>query len=217
MFKEKIFEEALRLYAGELVVERVRKIGREAFSLHMEPRSMTIMYLDTRIAIEPAKDFPPSTVRVLYNAHLQRLADCIEVRGGVIDRFIGDDIIALWGATGAENHAAQALECAANALPLADLTHGVFKLFLGLNTGSVSLGNHGVRQRLQYTVMGDEINLASQMSRKCVEYDVKILIGETTLTHAGDTPYATRLVDSVRIKGKEGLTDIFTLANIRPT
>jgi len=89
------------------------------------------------------------------------------------------------------------------------------KAIVGVDTGQMHLGNFGTPERIKFTVMGDVLNLASQLCVRCNQYDVQVLVGGATLEYAGDAAPPARVVDSIRIKGQEDLTDIFTLADVR--
>jgi len=218
MFKEQLLMDALRFYAGQHVLDRVMQMGRGALDLQYEHRHMTIMMVEVIILPRARDELSTEDFWAPYQARQRHIVDCIGRYGGVVDSFLGDEILAHWGLEGPGNHAVLALNCAAELLGGArsgDPADKYVKISIGLNTGNIPVGNFGTPGRGKFTVMGDEVNLASRLNQRCAGYCVPILISEAVLTHAGEVAQAARLVDSVQIKGREGLTDIFTLANIR--
>jgi len=216
MFKEQLFRDALRLYAGQHVLDRVEQLGRDALRLQSGPRHMTIMWIDIRGFAKVDLALPREKLWAAVNAHQQRVVDCMARYGGIVDNLIGDAVLACWGMQGPGNHAVLALNCAAELIQVTDPAETGIIAEIGLDTGTVGLGNFGTPERCKYTVMGDVVNLASRLSTRCSQYEVQVLLSEAVLAHAGDAARPARLVDTLRIKGKEGTTDIFTLANVRP-
>jgi len=215
MFKEQLFKEALRAYAGQHVLDRVIAMGRDAFVLGAERRHLTVMWVDTRGVGGPVSDLAPEKAYASIQNHLRRVLDYVEQTEGIVDSFVGDAVIAYWGTRGSSNHALRALDCAARILRGANPAQEGIKPIIGVDTGNVSLGNAGTPERIKYTLMGDVVNLASRLGDRCSQYGVQVLFSETVLTHAGDAAPPNRVIDSVQIKGRDGLTDISTLADIR--
>ena len=217
MFKEQLYLDALRLYAGKHVADRVTELGRAALGLGSEPRHLTAMYIDIRIEPEAMQNLPAGQFWANYKTHQQGVVDSIQKRGGLIDSMSGDAYIALFGVDGIGNHAVLALSCASDLVHLSNRSKTGITGVVGVNTGQMHLGNFGTPERIKFTVMGDVLNLASRLCDRCHEYSVQVLIGGATLEYAGDAAAPARAVDSIRIKGKEDVIDIFTLADVRKT
>jgi class 3 adenylate cyclase len=141
------------------------------------------------------------------NGYFDRMAEIIEHEGGFIDKFIGDAIVAVFGApAGPSDHAAAAMRAAC---AMAASSEGPsFRTRVGLNSGPVLIGNIGASRRFNYTVMGDTVNLASRLEGANKEYG-------TTILASGDTRAAAQIiafreVDRIRVVGRAAPIDIFT-------
>jgi adenylate cyclase len=149
------------------------------------------------------------------NRLLTPMTDLIQERKGTIDKYMGDAIMAFWNApVDVPHHAARACEAVlAMQAQLLDLNaewkaeaeaegrpHIPVNIGVGLNTGLATVGNFGSTQRLQYSCLGDEVNLASRLEGLCKPYAVGIIIGENTWQQASD--FAAIELDLVMVKGK---------------
>jgi len=141
---------------------------------------------------------------------------CIEDKRGIVNKYIGDAIMAFWGAPVREaEHARQALECSLAMQKALRELDAVFakkrwpalRIGVGLNCGTMSVGDMGSRFRRSYTVMGDAVNLASRLQDLTKEYGVGILVSENIVRAVPDFVY--REVDKVRVKGKREGVAIF--------
>ena len=150
------------------------------------------------------------------NNFLTPLTKVIYSHRGTIDKYMGDCIMAFWGAPVANPSHAHTAVIAALAMhnKLKELQSEFkaknwpeIKIGIGLNTGRVSVGNMGSELRLAYTVMGDAVNLASRLEGITKEYGADIIVGENTVAAAPDIVF--RELDRVRVKGKEQAVSIF--------
>ena len=187
-----------------------------------EEREVTILFCDLRNFTGMSEKMPPADVLTLLNRYLDRMSTIIERHGGVIDKYIGDAIMALFGAPvsdpaapanaiAAARDMAQALgvlnrEFAAEGRPA--LAFGI-----GINTARVVAGNMGSNTRLNYTVIGDGVNLASRLETltKDPAYDTPIIVSEATLRGLPNPP-PTRPLGEVMVKGKADAVRIFALS-----
>jgi adenylate cyclase len=153
----------------------------------------------------------------LLNRYLTAMSHEILARRGTVDKFIGDAIMAVWGAPLDDaEHAAHAVETAlrmnARLQELQDLwaAEGLprFQIGIGINTGMVSVGNFGSDERFDYTVVGDNVNLASRLEGLTKLYGVPIIISESTRSAIGQR-FVCRQIDRVRVVGREQPADIF--------
>ncbi len=186
-----------------------------------EEREVTILFCDLRDFTSFSEKMAPADVLTLLNRYLDRMSGIIERHGGVIDKYIGDAIMALFGApvaaadaparaVAAARDMARALE-SLNAELRAEgrpaLAFGV-----GINTARVVAGNMGSKTRLNYTVIGDGVNLASRLEglTKDPAYGTPIIVSEATLAGISPRPFARELGE-VKVKGKAEAVKIFAL------
>jgi adenylate cyclase len=154
----------------------------------------------------------------MLNIYFTAMTDVIFARNGTIDKFIGDAIMAFWGAPiRDERHAMHSVRAAldmARALPDVNTelrAHGIPDLHIGIgiHTGEAVLGNIGSEKKLAYTAIGDNVNLASRLEGLTKQYGCAILISETTREQVRDA-VPCRVVDAVRVKGKTLPIRIYT-------
>lgn len=175
-----------------------------------ESREMTILFSDVRGFTSISEGLEPKELSLLMNEFLSPLSRVVYKQRGTIDKYMGDCIMAFWGAPLADQeHARHAilagLEMQAKLAELRPnfLARGwpEINIGVGVNTGQVSVGNMGSDVRVAYTVMGDEVNLASRLEGITKQYGVGFIVGENTRQAANDFVY--RELDYVRVKGKE--------------
>ena len=186
-----------------------------------EEREVTILFCDLRNFTSFSEKMTPADVLSLLNRYLDRMSTIIEKHGGVIDKYIGDAIMALFGAPVADpaaaSHAVAAAREMAQALnvlnrELAAEGRPALAFGIGINTARVVAGNMGSKTRLNYTVIGDGVNLASRLEglTKDPAYGTPIIISEATLRALQDPPPAREL-GQVTVKGKAEAVKIFAL------
>jgi len=181
-----------------------------------EEREVTILFTDIRGFTALSERQRPSDLLNLLNRYLTCMTDVIEAEGGVIDKYIGDAIMALFGAPLAHGDDAERAIRAALAMghELARLNQELTALGLpeiatgiGINTGLVVAGNMGSAHRLNYSVIGDGVNLASRIEGLTRFYGVPLIVSESTAAAAPEFIY--RELDRVRVKGKQEPVRIF--------
>jgi len=221
----------------ELVDEMARDPAR--YSMRAENRELTVMFCDMRNFTRVSELLAPEDVRGLVNSFFSTMTAAIREQRGTLDKYIGDAIMAFWGAplpdaAHAANaaHAAHAAHAAlaahAMTLQLASLNVDLKRrglpeigLGIGLNTGTVCVGDMGSSMRRSYTVMGDAVNLASRIEALRRHYGIGVLVGENTRQAAGE-PAAIAPgevwrwveIDRVRVKGKAQPVTLFTPASM---
>lgn len=187
-----------------------------------EEREVTILFCDLRDFTSFSEKMAPTEVLALLNRYLDRMSAIIERHGGVIDKYVGDAIMALFGAPVALPDApARAIAAArdmARALEQlnAELrTEGkpALAFGVGINTAQVVAGNMGSKTRLNYTVIGDGVNLASRLEglTKDPAYATPIIVSEATLAAIAPRPQA-RALGEVKVKGKAEPVKIFAVS-----
>ena len=150
------------------------------------------------------------------------MTTAIRAQRGTLDKYIGDAIMAFWGAPVMDTeHAGHAVRAAVDMTQRlhalnADLRARALPeigVGIGLNTGLVCVGDMGSTMRRSYTVMGDAVNLASRIEGLTRHYGVDVLVGEATRAAAGDAAWRWIEVDRVRVKGKQQSVTLFTPAS----
>lgn len=198
----------------ELVDEMAK--NPESFSMEGESREMTVLFTDVRGFTTISEGLDPKALSALMNEFLTPLTEVIYKHRGTIDKYMGDCIMAFWGAPLADPaHARNAILAAIEMQQvLRDLQPHFrsknwpeIKIGVGLNTGRMSVGNMGSKIRLAYTVMGDAVNLASRLEGITKEYGADIIVGEGTRNAVPEVIFQE--LDRVRVKGKDQAVAIF--------
>jgi adenylate cyclase len=181
-----------------------------------DSREMTILFSDVRGFTTISEGLDPKELSLLMNEFLTPLSRIIYKYRGTIDKYMGDCIMAFWGAPLPDaGHAHNSIVAGLEMLKTLESLQPHFKergwppihVGVGINTGRVSVGNMGSEVRVAYTVMGDAVNLASRLEGITKEYGVGIVVGENTKAAAPEFVY--RELDLVRVKGKDEPVAIF--------
>jgi adenylate cyclase len=196
-------------YVPSELVEEMAK-HPESVSMEGESREMTILFSDVRGFTTISEGLEPKELSQLMNEFLTPLSRIIYKHRGTIDKYMGDCIMAFWGAPLSDkDHARNAvlagieMQAALHALQPHFRERGWPEIHVGvgINTGRVSVGNMGSEMRVAYTVMGDEVNLASRLEGITKQYGVGIIVGDNTRNLVTDFLYCE--LDHVRVKGKD--------------
>ncbi len=188
----------------------------EQVSMEGDSREMTILFSDVRGFTSISEKLEPKELSLLMNEFLTPLSRIIHQQRGTIDKYMGDCIMAFWGAPLPDDrHAYHAILAGMEMQRTLAQLQPHFKergwpeirIGVGINTGRVSVGNMGSEIRVAYTVMGDAVNLASRLEGITKEYGALVLVGETTKQEVPEFVY--REVDMVRVKGKVQPVAIF--------
>ncbi len=192
----------------ELVDEMAKNPAH--FSMEGESREMTVLFSDVRGFTTISEGLEPKELSNLMNDFLTPLTEVIYRHRGTIDKYMGDAIMAFWGAPLADaDHARHGIQTALEMhRKLAELqpyfksrNWPEIRIGVGVNSGRMSVGNMGSSIRLAYTVMGDAVNLASRLESITKEYGAAIIVGEGT-KHLTQHDFTFREIDRVRVKGK---------------
>jgi adenylate cyclase len=197
-------------------VAQMRDSG-ERFTMEGESRELTVMFCDVRNFTAHSENLSPRQISAMLNAYLTTMTAVIhEHRHGTIDKYVGDAIMAFWGAPEPNpEHARGAVEAALAmqarmpqlAKDFAKRGWPAFRIGIGINTGTMSIGDMGSKFRKAYTVLGDAVNLASRLEGLTKEYGVGIIVGENTARAVPD--FAWREIDRVRVVGKATYITIY--------
>jgi adenylate cyclase len=186
-------------------------------------KELTVFFSDVRGFTTISESLTPEQLCTFMNAYFTPMTDIILKSQGVLDKYIGDAIMAFWGAPIALPQQADiAAEASLNMLYALDKVQADFKakgfpnidMGIGLNTGPMSVGNMGSDERFCYTVMGDSVNLGARLEGLTKEYGIKIMISEFTVARLIQKHHLLRDLDDIRVKGKNEPIKVFHL--IRP-
>ncbi len=227
--------------AVALVHERQRRIEiRNAFQHYVPPqvvteiirhpeqlklggtyREITLMFTDLKSFTTISEKLTPAEVAAFLNTYFTQMTRIILKYGGTVDKFIGDAIMAFWGAPMEDPeqalHAVQAATDMQEATSfmhyhLADEQPLPVHMRIGIHSGKAIVGNMGSVDRFDYSALGDTVNLASRLEGVCKQYNCGILVSESTAKQlAGRMPLM--YVDRVVVKGRSASIDIFTPLN----
>ena len=195
-------------YVPREIVEEMSRRG-ERYSLEGESRRMTVLFSDIAGFTTLSERFEPRQLTQLMQCYLTPLTRIIHEHRGTIDKYIGDAIMAFWGAPLADpehaRHAVAAALAMARGLRALDDDFRArgwppLRARTGINSGLMSVGNMGSEFRVSYTVLGDAVNLASRLEGTAKQYGAEIVISE--YTRALVPEYACRELDRVRVKGR---------------
>ena len=194
---------------GELVEEMIKN-PEQVVSMEGESREMTILFSDVRGFTTISEGMDPRELSLLMNEFLTPLSRVVYQHHGKVDKYMGDCIMAFWGAPLPDTeHARHAILAGLEMQRTLQQLEPHFKergwpeihIGVGINSGKVSVGNMGSEVRVAYTVMGDAVNLASRLEGITKQYGVGIIVGENTKETVPDFVY--RELDRVRVKGKD--------------
>lgn len=192
----------------ELVDEMAR--DPEAYSMEGRNEQLTVLFSDVRGFTTISEGLDPKELARLMNAYLGAMTEVVRRKRGTLDKYIGDAIMAFWGAPVADpEHATHAIETALEMQvelrkldePFRQRGWPVLHIGIGINSGTMTVGDMGSPVRKSYTVMGDAVNLGSRLEGITKEYDVGIVVGEDARRLAPG--FAYRELDRVRVKGKD--------------
>lgn len=198
----------------ELVDEMVK--DPDSYSMKASNRELTVMFCDMRGFTKMSESMQPTQLQELLNSVFSRLTSLIRSNKGTIDKYMGDCVMAFWGApVETSDHAHLAVKSAmemANAMRDINLEHRAkglpeIGIGIGLNTGEMCVGDMGSNIRRSYTVIGDAVNLGSRLEGLSKTYGLDIVVSESTRKLAPE--FAWQELDRVRVKGKEQAVAIF--------
>jgi adenylate cyclase len=194
---------------------------RKEVTLGGEEREVTVLFSDLRNFTAMSEALPPREMLRILNDYFTRSSAIVETHHGVVDKYMGDAMMALFGAPLQNYDAADhAMEAALEMCETLDELnrqwqaqgHPVVDIGIGINTAVVIAGNMGSQKRLNYTVIGDGVNLASRLEKltKTPKYATRIIVSRSTLARARQR-YRTRPLGYVAVKGKQKRTEIHAL------
>ena len=208
--KMKIGLRSFRKYVPTDLVVGMIQSGQEA-NLGGKKEEVSIFFSDIAGFTSMSEKLSPEQLVRVLGDYLGEMSDIIMKREGTLDKYIGDAIMAFWNAPKpVENHAVNACYAAIeNQQKLSEMRIRWINEDLppigcriGLHTGTVVVGNFGSAKRLNYTIIGDPVNLAARLESACKQYNIDIMISEETYLAAKEN-IEVRLLDNIAVKGKK--------------
>ena len=209
-------------YVSPGVIRLIEQNPEKYFKPGGESKELTVMFSDIRSFTTIAEGLSPNDLVLLLNEYLGEMTDVIFRHWGTLDKYIGDAIMAFWGSpVPRDDHAFQACSCALQMhtclreLNRKWVAQGREQLSIGIgvNTGTMNVGNMGSTKRLAWTVMGDNVNLASRLEGLNKKYRTGVVISEFTAAQVVGK-FVCRELDHIRVKGKLQPVKIFELLDV---
>jgi adenylate cyclase len=194
----------------------------ERVKLGGERRTITLLFTDLADFTSYSETVPAEVVSQMVSDYLAAMTSVVFEHGGTVDKFVGDEVMALWNAPldDAEHarHACQAalhMQAALASLNQRWQAEGIApqRMRIGMHTGVVSVGNMGTPQRFAYTALGDNVNLAARLEPLNKEYGTAICVSQATLDAAGPG-FVLRFLDLVAVKGKKTPVAVYELLGL---
>jgi adenylate cyclase len=207
------------LFGQYVPPELVDQMAADPGKYTMEPKAavLTILFSDIRGFTSISEALKPEDLREYINDYLTEMSGIIRAKyHGTLDKYIGDAIMAFWGApvedarhavNGVRAAMAMQKECAVLNAKFAARGWPALRIGVGLNTGNVRVGDMGSQVRRAYTVLGDAVNVASRLEGRTKYYGVGILVGQNTRDLVKDIVF--REVDRIKVKGKDEALTIY--------
>ena len=199
----------------ELVDEMVKDPDR--YTMTATTRELTVMFCDIRGFTSLSESMEPTQLQALLNSVFSQLTGVIRAHRGTVDKYMGDCVMAFWGAPVSEpDHASLAVKAALEMLDAIEQINAHYRakglpeigIGIGINTGQMCVGDMGSDVRRSYTVIGDAVNLASRIEGLCKTYGVNIVVSENTRTKAAGLRWQE--LDKVCVKGRQQAIAIFS-------
>ncbi len=196
---------------------------RSMSDLEGSARELSVLFCDIQGFTSLSEGMEPKELARLINAFLTEITKIIHKHGGTIDKYIGDSVMAFWGAPLAdEQHQQHALEAA---LEIQQTMHRIrtdfaqrgwprIEVGIGINSGTCNVGNMGSEFRIAYTAIGDNVNIAARLEKLTRFYQTPIILSESTVSAV--SAHLFRELDIVNIRGRKGMVRIFEpLVNVQ--
>lgn len=221
--QKRMIRRAFQYYLHPTVVDQVSQ-NPQLLKLGGESRELTVLFSDIRSFSAIAEGLSPEALVLLLNEYLTVMTRVVFRHNGLLDKYIGDGIMAVYGAPLADpDHAFLACRSALEMLDELNTLREKWgaqglpfvNIGIGINTATMVVGNMGSELRFDYTVMGDGVNLASRLEGANKEYGTNIIVSESTWEQVRDR-IATRELDVIRVQGKVQPTRIFQVLGMAP-
>ena len=187
--------------------------GMDAIS---DSRELTIIFCDIKRFTTIAETLPPDQLRDWLNAYFGVVSRVIHQHGGTVDKYMGDSVMAFWGAPElSESHASDSMhaarkiqeEVAVLSLQMQNLGLPPITIGIGMASGFANVGHMGSRYHMTYTAVGDPVNTANRLQRCTGYYDIPVVVSESTVEKVPE--YLFRELDTVHVKGRQRFVRVF--------
>ena len=215
--KEKVWiKKTFSQYMSPDVIKELTE-NPDKLKLGGERKNLTVLFSDIRGFTSISEKMEPEEISSLLNEYLSAMVDIVFEYKGTVDKFIGDAVMAFWGApVPQEDHAKKAVACAlAMIRKLTEMQEmwkqqgkHIIDIGVGINTGPMVVGNMGAVQRMDYSIIGDNVNLGSRLEGLTRQYNVKIIISEFTYEIVKDS-FECNSLGEVKVKGKQKPVKIY--------
>jgi class 3 adenylate cyclase/HAMP domain-containing protein len=213
--KEQKIRTIFQKYVPRAVIEQF--FASPEKMLEGEDRVLAVLFSDVRDFTSISERMQPEQMVESLNRYFSTMVDIIMNRGGIVDKYIGDAVMAVFGAP--VRHADDALQSATAALEMLEALdefnawqkargRAPFRIGVGINYGNVTVGNIGSDRKMDYTVIGDMVNLASRLEGLTKKYGVPFVVSESMQRKIADT-FPCRLLGKVSVKGRSAGTGIY--------
>src|SRR5712672_614635 len=218
---ERLLRSSFALYLAPQVIDKMLA-SKKLPVLGGETRDVTVFFSDLEGFSSISEQMTPAELVAFMNEYLSAMTDIIESKGGYVDKYIGDSIVAVFGAPAddsdhASNAARAALGCRARLAELnassASFRESKLAQRIGINSGEALVGNFGSQRRFNYSVMSDAVNLASRLEGANKFYGTTIIASEATVALAGGG-FMWRELDAIRVQGRSGPVKIYELLEV---
>lgn len=210
---------------GSYVSTEVRDdILKGKAALGGEEAEVTVLFADIRNFTALSEKHTPAEVVTMLNQYFSEMVRAITQHGGTVNKFIGDAIMAVFGAPRRlENHAESAVLAAREMLARLEAHNylqaakgePMFEIGIGLHSGNAIAGNIGAESRKEYTVIGDAVNLASRVEGLTKQYEISLLVTDSVKAKLSET-FSLREIDTVTVKGRKMPCVLFEVLDNKP-
>lgn len=217
-------EEVTELFGKYVSPDLAEALLSRRLDVEGEERIATVLFCDLCGFSEMAERLSPRQLLAVLNTWFGEVVEVVLTHGGFIDKFIGDAVMVVHGVPNAQQGGPlQAIQTAlavlerartiSDRLPVAGLK---LRVGIGIHTGPLVAGNVGAARRVEYTVVGDTVNLASRLEGLTRHYDLPLLISEDTVQALGENALSLREIDRVRVKGRQQPCRIYEVLQAYP-
>lgn len=212
----------LKAYVGDNVMEQVIQQGDDSSSMQGKRCQLTIMFADIRSFTAMSEKMEPEQVVTMLNEYFDAMVQIIHNHGGFLDKFIGDEVMAIFGLNNTPEAGAEG--CIQAALEMQWITHRImkrwahegrptFKVGIGVNSGEAIIGNLGSKDRMNYTVIGDTVNVAARLTQHAGGGEI-LISGSTARLHRKG--YAIAGKGSLKVKNREQPVECYKIKAKQP-